>query len=755
MNDSTGEHPLLQSRAKEPISAAKPDSATRQTSILHSSSASAASWKPRHGAATVAAQDQMAAFTAQAQALAASLPEEGAYARIRQQILQAVDEAVTPTLLAICNDAASAQNTSAGETAVQAVTLQYAPSTGLTTCGVGGAVPLGALPVLQNFARNESSREAIERFLLALLRDLPGSGSRDAVLLFLPGSVAVVDGSWESAARLLRRAQMIFWLTDSTPTATASSVWSNRPVDLLAVDLQSVFNAAFSVESVPGQTDLPLDLPVEAPVSPGPQLVLRDVQEKAALLFQDSRLLQMQAALLHLSASPQERDRRMRLSVRRIQAAVEELTHWLAGVADSVNTGFQKARAERDRLQGSQAIREILPVWEARQAGPCDWLTAHEENAARQEALLPTASLNELQNLRSAYAELSKERRSQEREEARVLEERRFLERRLEELRQPLISAEDDLALQLLSGILGEGVGDPSQQEITALEEQLSQCLAEEARSVQAVENLALRSEGLAGESRQFAANVVQHLRSACIESADAAERRHAGLRKARWELQANAGAIAAAASMARACQTLEESASDFGEATEESGCVKALRACRHACENLLHLREAAGNAHMLRIYRRILSIELQAMAETVNDCSGVLHAIDLALSRVPAEELWRELSLFTAKQSSPLAHFALHLCGWLCKRNPNDAEAAGHFLAQLRPCENILSEVGAFLDHHAASRGSEFLGAMLAAAPQHKREVLRRAPRNSRAYRQALMMIGAELLNVFATPLE
>jgi hypothetical protein len=712
--------------------------AHRQTSMLHSTGGYG--WKPRQMATPPAGQDQAADLLLQLQALTTALPAEEACQPIREPLLQAIRQAAEPVLLAICNDIlpAAQADESAG---VQAVTL-LPHAEDAEVCTESGILPLRALPVLGNFAAPEAAlaAAALEEMLLQWRAGL--EAGRDRLLLVLPGGIAPPAGGGESAAPLLRRAQMIFWLSAAAHSGAEEGGFL-RPVDLFAVALRSLQPAS----TAPARAGASAPQSAEG-ISAAPQLIARDLQEKAALLFQDSRLVRMQAALQHSNHSAAARQMRLLHAVRALEAAAQALSTRFSRLASSIRHGLQQARDEHHQLQ---AVRQLhssaLPLWNERQNGPCDWLG--EESEATWA--VPEPLRRDLETLRAAFAELHRERRSLQREQARNAEELRYLERRTEEL-QPT----PDAARQLIQSLLGESLAQDPQPEMESIQAQQKQCQAEALQLGEALAALDLRSEKLCEEARQLAARMVQQISSHCEDSASALEARRASLRRTRWELQANAEAIASAAAVARGCAALDEALRGFASAAGTplvESCLCALRACRHSCEALLELQQTTASARVLRIYRRILAIELQTVAETVHDCRGVLHALDMAFARVPMAELCRALDNFVRRNPSPPGSFALRLCLWLQDGGVAASAALRDSLTALPAAEQALSEVRSFVEHHAPERRDEFLAILLAASPRHKHDVLRRAARSSPAYRQALMMAGADLLAAFASP--
>jgi hypothetical protein len=160
------------------------------------------------------------------------------------------------------------------------------------------------------------------------------------------------------------------------------------------------------------------------------------------------------------------------------------------------------------------------------------------------------------------------------------------------------------------------------------------------------------------------------------------------------------------------------------------------------------------GATGALRIYRRILAVEAQAAAEQVRDVPGLLRVLQSGLERVPAEELGRELSLMAASGDHPLACFAEGIVDWLTTGNVQAAERAGRALTGSWSAECV-DALAAFAEGQAGERGAELMAAMLTSAPLDAREVLRRAPRFSPAYRQALLRMGAGLLAAFESEKE
>jgi len=75
--------------------------AFRQVSILHSG---LSSWKPQPSKGVPVNTDPSQTLAAEFLAFASTLPEEGAGAKFRLQIHQAVEAIASPTLLAICNE---------------------------------------------------------------------------------------------------------------------------------------------------------------------------------------------------------------------------------------------------------------------------------------------------------------------------------------------------------------------------------------------------------------------------------------------------------------------------------------------------------------------------------------------------------------------------------------------------------------------------------------------------------------------------
>jgi hypothetical protein len=698
--------------------------------------------------------DRLETFAAQVHALAGTLPKEGVFSQISSQFLQIAEDVRRPVILAACGDFAQGSGTLLGallgtaergnpadKRGARAVLLQYGDGENLSAYGAHGAYRVGALAELKKMAQEDSGRyAALGRILAPLILELRRDPSRDRLLVFMPESNAPQDGAGESALSLLQRAEAVLWVTTAgsaaTQTSSESSPGSRPPIELLLVNDLDCAGA----ENVTA-------------------LVLRNLPEKAGDPSSGDRLAQLQAAVQRLRGSRSARIYRLQSAVSRSREKIEDLTRRLVLLAEAVDRGLEEARTRHSKQRGSKALNEEeMRRWEDRQSGSCAWLGLAEDRSPQEQDSISAPLRRELDGLRADFAALGRQKRSQEREQARNLEERRYLERRLQEVLEAKEQSESEsVALQILNGLLGED-SESIERELSEAQALLEQCCAEEANLASAAGELAQRGDALEANARQLAAKIVQHLRVEGIESGYASGRRHAGLRKIRWQLQANATMVAAAASIANLCAALEEAVFDLseeaGRAAEEpfEGCLKALRGCRHACDSLLHLRQAAGNARMLRIYRRILSIELQTMAEAVDDCSGVLHALDWALERVPRDELWRELCLFASHHPSPLAQFAEGLAGWLCEQDRQGAERAGRALRRLKANDETMAEVRAFVQHHGDEQSSEFLAALLTAAPRQMRAVLRSAPRASAPYRQALLMLGADLLTVFET---
>jgi len=722
--------------------------AFRQVSILHSG---LSSWKPQPSKGVPVNTDPSQTLAAEFLAFASTLPEEGAGAKFRLQIHQAVEAIASPTLLAICNEIElpALRGEDSADSRIQAIALLGEETRKITICSENGSLRAGELPSLRSLAeKNHESLDAFDSHLLRLLTPLLREPARESLLLFLPAPATPVDESRESATRLLRRAHALFWLSPSV-SAEALRDTKERPVDLYAATLESLY--ATPATKMSSQAALPLNPALEAQADHPTRLVLRDAQEKASVLFQDSRLAEMRAALLHLAGSSTAQEQRMRRALLRLQMILEDMIHWPGSFVDRAQQALQEAHSLRKHLMEARQLGvSLLPLWEARCDVDCAWLSAEEEDPGL--AYLSESMRSEYETLRKAFQENHRERRSIERELARTGEECRYLERRLEESRSAL-SADEEAALKLLNSLLEE-TEEPT-GEVAPLQKQLQLCQTENARLAKTLEELAPSTEDLPTKAHQLATHITQQLRELHAASEEAAGLRRATLRRLRWELLANDETLTAAASMAQSSLKLEESLRTLNsrdESTEKpaEACLRALRGFHHACEALLPLRKTAGNPRMLRIYRRILQIELQAVAESASDCDSVLQALDSALRLVPVNEIWRELAQFCEGSDSPLAQFALALCAWL--GNPHSTETLKSVIAlnRMQPDENMLTAVQSFVEDHAPESSSEFLEALLEVVPQYSRVILRTAPRASTAYRKALMRISAELLEAF-----
>jgi hypothetical protein len=715
----------------------------------------------RHDAAGKPRQNHLEVFAAQVRALTGALPSDEAFQALTRQFLAVADDAQTPLILAACGDFQEGKpallaallgdmepSNPGGEPKPSAVALQYSDRSGLMACGESESRRAGTLQELKKLAQeDESCCAPLGRILSRLILDPFRDRTRNCLLVFVPGYIPASAGGGDTALSLLRRAEAMVWLaTASIPAINVSrgaSGHGGQPIDLLV---------ASDLDPIPtGDAGQP------STGDAAPALLLRDVQERFGDLFRDSRLAQMRAAALRLSGSPTLHAGKIQNAVSRVQEGVEELTRRLEKLTNAVRQELDNART---RPTGSMALQEeIVQRWEERRSGPCDWLSAAEDEVVGDEEFLPAGLRQECDDLRMEFAALGKSQRSLQREQARNLEERRFHERRLQEmLQEKERNAGQNLVLQILNGMLGKD-SERLERELAAEQALWEQCCAEEGELTRTAEEFARRGDEISLTAQQLAGRIVAYIQSVAQESAFLSQQRHFSLRKARWQLQANAGLVSAAATIARICAALEETAIDMYELAAADGpfvpCIKALRDCRRACNSLLPLRGFAGNARMLRIYRRILSQQRMAQEAAVSDCGGLLRALDTALKQAPREELWRELSSATAPGNPPLAQFAEGIAAWLCEPDRLRAERALRALARMHADDQTMAEVGDFVRRHGGEKSEEFLAALPAPAASPPGVVLRSAPRSSPAYRQAILRLGAELLDLFETARE
>ena len=460
----------------------------------------------------------------------------------------------------------------------------------------------------------------------------------------------------------------------------------------------------------------------------------------------------LRVAQQRLSASPAASLHRLNHALGQTAETVSAWNVGLTSLSATLREDLEQGRGIGRRLREARHLcAAILPDWEARRLQGCSWL----EEPAPSLAALPEALRQGCEVLRNDYQQMLRERRFLDREVVRAAEERGFLERRFGEIRlQP--PAEEELALQLLGGLLGEEIPPAQLAEEARIREQLDHCLAEEVGMSHRLEDLELENVRLKNETARLVEQIVSQLRQLCTISSDVAELRRASLRRFRWAVQARAGVFNAVSQLAGSTLTLQNAISELralpglDALSAADACLTSLADCRSLCEALWQLHEAAGNSRWLRIYRRILQMELQNVAETVHDCSGVLIALQAGLKRVPASELLAGLTEYAAGNDSTLAHFALALCEWLSHPDCEKARAVCAILARLDPEGSSVTALMDFVDEHASECSTAFLDAIQQALPQSSRTVLLRAPRSSQAYEQALLRMGNELLKAF-----
>jgi hypothetical protein len=208
-----------------------------------------------------------------------------------------------------------------------------------------------------------------------------------------------------------------------------------------------------------------------------------------------------------------------------------------------------------------------------------------------------------------------------------------------------------------------------------------------------------------------------------------------------------------ASAAFARRTNALQESilnfSEDLGPASVASldSCLSAIQQCRDTCEDFLFGRAFIGNIKLISGYRRILAKQVEAISGRIPDYSAALSALGLALLWVPKSELWRQTKLLRESSCSSLADFAEGVSGCLHGADQGAAWRAGRALAKERPTADAMDEVTTFIRQHGGELGEGFFSSMLIAAPNLNHEVFRRAPRLSRTYHRALLMISADLL--------
>lgn len=687
--------------------------------------------------------DRLEALEAGLDALSSLLPEGEVYDRIQEQLDAAAREIAAPLTLAICGDAApqasplmaallgwEAESSPAEVGEVRLALLQEAEAGAWMLCPAQGTGRPIAVRDLCRLAAESGPLAPLERAVAALVGAFTHDRTRDCILLYEADGQAARDGAGESAAGFVQRANLLLWIAGGDTEQEA------RPLDLMVVD---------GAASAQNRTDA-----ASAP------LLLRDMQARSADLFRESRLARMREAIEMGSTSPHLREFRIRCAVAGLRRGVESLTFRMAKLTTEAQHGLRAAQELKILLRGKKESAEAaIQRWRARAASDDAWLRMPEDEFLFGEPLAAEQS-SQLAALRERSLTLARERRSGERELARIREERRFIERRLQEalLRRENFSTES-FALQVLNDLLGENP-EVIETEIAAAQALMDQCLAEEESVSSGVEEAFQQAKAVAGEIRQLASRIADHLKTWCAENGLRVELRRASLRRVRWLLQAHAALAAAAAPVARTAQALEDMVFDLGEETGNAtrppfeGCIRALRTCRHHCEQLLQLRPAAGNARALRVFRRLLAMETPTVAEAVRDIPTLLSALDMALTRVPAEELWRAVAAHSARHATPLARFAEGLAHWLCAGDEAAVEKVVRALSELRPAATEVERMREFSLRHAAGSGGDFMTAMLHAATGGKREILLLAPRSSRAYRQALLMTGAELLTAF-----
>jgi hypothetical protein len=728
----------------------------------------------RRRAALEPQPDCLEAFAVQIRALAEVLPSSAVLQPLTRQLLTVAEDLQAPQILAACGDFGDGQpallEALLGEAVPSGPAAEPPPSAAMLVvgeqgswiaCAETGARHVGTLQELQKRTADDRSRSApLGRVLARLIFDASRNRSRDCLLLFVPGYTPAAEGSGDTALSLLRRAEALVWLTAAGSTeGSGDSNSPGQPIDLLV---------ASGIESRhpglrPGQTEAPHPCPQPQFAPPSgdgePALVLLDVQERAGDLFRDSRLAQIRAAVLRLYASTALHACKLGNAISRTQEAAEALTRRLEDLANSVLRQLDEVHSQPASGCARKALLNAkIHCWEERSGGSCAWLGEEEGGVPKDEELLSGPLRQELDKLRAEFAALSRDRRSIEREQARNLEEQRFHERRLQDLRQDREQgAGQNLALQFLYGLLGKE-SEAASQELADAQALCEQCSAEKSELELATQAAARREEEIAAAAHQLAAKTAVHLRATGQKYALAAKLRRVLLRRLRWRLQANTGILAAAASIVCICATLEEIAVDLRQQapaeTPLPACILALRRCRRAADTLLRLRELAGNARMVRIYRHILALRRQTLEADVRDCGGVLRALDMALAQVPVEELSRELSHSASPTPGPLAQFAEGIAAWLVEPDLRAAQRARSALLRLHPSEQEMAELKDFIRRHAGHKGDAFLAA-LPVVPSQVRAVLRSAPRSSPAYHQAILRMGVELLQLFESARE
>jgi hypothetical protein len=124
-----------------------------------------------------------------------------------------------------------------------------------------------------------------------------------------------------------------------------------------------------------------------------------------------------------------------------------------------------------------------------------------------------------------------------------------------------------------------------------------------------------------------------------------------------------------------------------------------------------------------------------------------LLTVFETALRLAPLSEIWRQSQQLAVHSNTSAGRLAIALAAWLWTGEDSAAAAACTAFLACSPDEEEQTRFCAFLDAHCGRHLDDFFYAMLEATPSLYRLALRGASRSSKAYRNALLMLGAEIL--------
>lgn len=708
-------------------------------------------------------------FAEKVNALANALPREGEYVPLAECLHTVAHDACAPSIIAVLGvfnaGKSTLINALLGESVLKSdvlpanarvVMLRYGKPAALTAFTNSGLRHTFGLSELHKVAfEGDEHYAAVRKDLAYLVLEIPNQRLRDLVLVDTPGLFATQADHAQSTVSFLNRTDAIIWVTRLTGAARATEVdflrLIGRPADLLVVnDLDSIDpEEAQDADKEIARIQTRFGHWACRVTGLSAENALRAIHTKDSGLLEESRFPQLCQAIEELSRSTKVRDHKISNTMNRLKELTSQVTERFTRLTGGVDQWLTEGRARLAKASARRAelVGEIRR-WERRSSSIVNWVGVAQD----QEGLSPELR-QRLAAVHQKFNILEQERRSHQTRISSDNEEKLYLERRRAELKQSRKRYESKGFFDRLADRFFGDEQEQLERDTQELEQRSAQHEKEHRKRLKAAADLDRRGREIEAEGRQIAISVVRNLNGRKPRLDDELRGCRAELRRVRWFLQANRLSMDAAAAFNVRCDAIAEAALELVSDVSQDRvagldeCMRSLQECRHASDKVALLKSAVlGNPKLLCCYRRTLSRQVQLAAEGVEDYSGALAALELAMAWVPKTEIWREASLLAKSEDSPLTHFAEGIAGWLCEES-SAAQRAGRALALAQPTAVAMNAVTEFVQKHGREMEDGFFVGVLAEAPKLKRDVLRRAPRFSRTYYRALMMISAELL--------